>query len=99
MRRSRRNASVLILTYLIQKLVESRMTHLFWCVGWIKVFFRKRYGYKLSPDQFSPAPPAISVDLFSSWVLPPLSLPVLFSAPGQLNGSFSLLAAAREAWR
>jgi hypothetical protein len=37
MQRSRRNVSVLILTCLIQMSDGSRMTHLIWCVGWIRL--------------------------------------------------------------
>jgi hypothetical protein len=53
MRRSHRNTSVLILTCLIRMSDGSRMTHLFWCVGCIRVSKEKEVSIQISPDPFS----------------------------------------------
>jgi hypothetical protein len=78
-RRSHRNATVLILTCLIWRSDGSRMTHLFWCIGWIRVSIEKEVSILLQTHVL-PAPP-----------LPcPLCGVLPNAAPAQIQGHLPL---------
>jgi hypothetical protein len=77
MRRSRRNATVLLFTCSIQKTEKSRMTHLFSAVEWI-IFspVRDIISSQPLPDPFaqrasSPVGPFILSSMLPPWAVPP----------------------------